>query len=108
VLLALAILFRGVLWKRVLKPEGQLVFIEHGRSPDPGVLAWQNRLNPIWKRVAGGCNLNRKIDELITGAGFRVTQIETAYRGRPKAMEYLYEGRARRPSPREPAGRRSP
>ena len=57
--------------RRVLTANGRLIFIEHGRSPDPEVVVWQNRLTPIWKRVTGGCHLNRKIDELITAAGFR-------------------------------------
>jgi len=83
--------------RRVLKPGGQLLFVEHGRSPDPWVLAWQNRLNPVWKRVAGGCNLNRKIDDLIVQAGFRVTEIESGYTSGPRPMVYLYKGQARRP-----------
>lgn len=61
--------------RRVLKPGGRFLFVEHGWSPDPKVAAWQERLNPVWKRVAGGCNLNRKIDDLIVQAGFRVTEI---------------------------------
>ena len=80
--------------RRVLKPEGQLIFVEHGRSPDRGVLAWQDRLNPMWKRVAGGCCLNRKIDDLIVAAGFCVTQIERAYSRGPKPLSYLYKGLA--------------
>ena len=56
--------------QRVLKPEGRLIFIEHGLAPDPRVVAWQDRLNPVWRRVAGGCNLNRKIDSLLLDAGF--------------------------------------
>jgi SAM-dependent methyltransferase len=59
--------------RRVLKPAGHLLFIEHGQAPDAGVEAWQNRLTPIWKRMAGGCHMNRKIDALITQAGFRVS-----------------------------------
>jgi len=82
--------------RRVLKPEGHLIFVEHGRAPDARVLAWQNRLNPLWSRVAGGCNLNRKIDDLIMGAGFRLRQIETAYSSGPKPMSYLYKGVAQR------------
>lgn len=82
--------------RRVLKPQGHLVFVEHGRAPDARVLLWQNRLNPAWKRVAGGCNLNRKIDDLITDAGFRLRQIETAYSSGPKPMAYLYKGIAQR------------
>ena len=82
--------------RRVLKPDGQLIFVEHGRSPDPGVLAWQDRLNPMWKRVAGGCHLNRQIDDLIVDAGFGVTRIERAYSRGPKAFSYLYKGFAQR------------
>jgi ubiquinone/menaquinone biosynthesis C-methylase UbiE len=82
--------------RRVLKPEGRLIFVEHGRSSDPGVLAWQNRLTPVWKRVGGGCHLNRKIDDLIADAGFDITQIERGYRRGPKPMAYLYKGLAQR------------
>jgi len=81
--------------KRVLKPEGQLVFVEHGRSPDPGVEAWQNRLNLAWSRIAGGCHLNRPIDDLIAGAGFRLVRIERAYVSGPRPLSYLYKGTAR-------------
>jgi ubiquinone/menaquinone biosynthesis C-methylase UbiE len=83
--------------RRVLKqPEGRLIFVEHGRSSDPGVLAWQNRLTPVWKRVGGGCHLNRKIDDLIADAGFDITQIDRGYSRGPKPMTYLYKGFARR------------
>ncbi len=58
--------------KRVLKPSGCLIFVEHGRSSDPGVVVWQDRITPAWKRIGGGCHLNRKIDDLITGAGFQI------------------------------------
>ncbi len=77
---------------RVLKPGGTLIFIEHGWSPDPHVRAWQDRLTPLWRRFAGGCNLNRKIDELVTEAGFHVTQLETGYNSKPKFLAYLYKG----------------
>jgi ubiquinone/menaquinone biosynthesis C-methylase UbiE len=82
--------------RRVLKPEGRLIFVEHGRSPDPGVLTWQNRLTPVWKRIAGGCHLNRQIDDLIADAGFDIAQIERGYSRGPKPMTYLYKGLARR------------
>jgi ubiquinone/menaquinone biosynthesis C-methylase UbiE len=84
--------------RRVLKPEGQLIFVEHGRAPDPGVEAWQHRLTPVWKRVAGGCHLNRPIDALISDAGFDITRIERGYRRGPKPMAYLYKGLAQRPA----------
>jgi ubiquinone/menaquinone biosynthesis C-methylase UbiE len=81
--------------KRVLKPEGQVIFVEHGRSPDARVLAWQNRLNPLWNRIGGGCNLNRKIDDLILEAGLRITRMETGYVRGPKPLTYLFRGLAR-------------
>ena len=81
--------------KRVLKPEGQVIFVEHGRAPDARVLAWQNRLNPLWNRIGGGCNLNRKIDDLILEAGLRITRMETGYVRGPKPLTYLYRGLAR-------------
>jgi ubiquinone/menaquinone biosynthesis C-methylase UbiE len=82
--------------RRVLKPKGRLIFVEHGHSPDPGVLAWQNRLTPVWKRIGGGCHLNRKIDDLIADAGFDITQIDRGYSRGSKPMTYLYKGFARR------------
>jgi len=81
--------------KRVLKPDGQLIFVEHGRSPDSRVLAWQNWLNPLWNRIGGGRNLNRKIDDMVVEAGFRITQIERTYSKGPKPFTYLYKGFAR-------------
>jgi ubiquinone/menaquinone biosynthesis C-methylase UbiE len=62
--------------KRVLKPDGRFMFIEHGRAPELGVVAWQDRLTPTWKRVSGGCHLNRKVDELIKTGGFQITQLK--------------------------------
>ncbi len=65
--------------KRVLKPKGQILFCEHGAAPDPAVLKWQNRINPIWKRVGGGCNLNRDIPQLFLEAGFHIPNLQTMY-----------------------------
>ena len=84
--------------KRVLNPGGRLIFIEHGRSPDARVVSWQDRLTPVWRRLAGGCHLNRKIDALILAAGFRIAEIETAYMKGPKPLVYLYKGVAQRSS----------
>jgi len=81
--------------RRVLRPSGTLVFIEHGWSPDARVRAWQERLNPLWKRVAGGCTLDRRIDRLIAGAGFQMSMIDRGYGGGPKPFAYLYKGLAR-------------
>lgn len=72
--------------KRVLKARGHLLFIEHGRAPDPGVVSWQDRLTPIWKKIGGGCHLNRKIDELIASAGFQITELKTGYLTGPRPM----------------------
>jgi ubiquinone/menaquinone biosynthesis C-methylase UbiE len=81
--------------KRVLRPSGRLIFLEHGRSPDPRVVAWQDRLTPAWRRIGGGCHLNRKIDELITAAGFQITDLTTSYLPGPRPMTYTYQGFAR-------------
>jgi len=81
--------------RRVLTPEGRLLFAEHGRSLEPHVVRWQNRLTPFWKRISGGCHLNRPIDQLIRGAGFRVEKLETGYMDGPKPMTFMYEGVAR-------------
>ena len=77
---------------RVLKPQGRMIFVEHGLSPDSGVGAWQNGLNPIWSRVTGGCNLNRKIDDLLISSGFNIVELRTAYLPGPRPMTYTYEG----------------
>jgi ubiquinone/menaquinone biosynthesis C-methylase UbiE len=82
--------------KRVLKPGGTLIFIEHGLSPDSGVAAWQDRLTPIWKHIGGGCHLNRKIDEIIRRAGFRISELTTSYIPGPRPMTYTYQGSAQK------------
>lgn len=78
--------------RRVLKPSGRLVFAEHGRAPDAGVAAWQDRLTPVWKHVAGGCHLNRKVDDLLMDAGFRIASLATFYIPGPRAVTYTYQG----------------
>ena len=80
---------------RVLKPGGRLLFVEHGRSPDPRVRRWQDRLTPAWRRIGGGCHLNRAIGALIEDAGFQFERIETGYMRGPKPMTFMYEGSAR-------------
>lgn len=81
--------------RRVLKPEGQLLFVEHGQSPEARVRKWQDRLTPAWKYIGGGCHLNRPIRDLIELAGFAITHLDTAYMKGPKPMTFMYEGRAR-------------
>jgi len=78
--------------KRVLKADGRLIFVEHGRSADAGVTAWQDRITPIWKRIGGGCHLNRKIDDLIRNTGFRITEQKNFYLRGPRPMTYTYQG----------------
>ena len=81
--------------RRVLKPSGRLLFVEHGRSPDASVRNWQDRLTPIWRRIAGGCHLNRPVAQIVEDAGFRIEQLQMAYMAGPKPLTYMYEGRAR-------------
>jgi ubiquinone/menaquinone biosynthesis C-methylase UbiE len=81
--------------RRVLKPGGHLLFVEHGRAPDASVRWWQDHLNPAWKRIGGGCHLNRAIKTLIEGAGFQFERIETGYMRGPRPMSFMYEGSAR-------------
>ncbi len=82
--------------RRVLKPEGELVFVEHGRAPEAGVSRWQDRLNPMWNRFSGGCNMNRDIEGMIRAAGFDMEQLETGYLVKgPRVLTYTYKGRAR-------------
>ncbi|MBC7190897.1 class I SAM-dependent methyltransferase [Marinobacter sp.] len=82
--------------KRVLRPDGELLFLEHGQSPHQSTRTWQNRITPAWKKVAGGCHLNRPITELIQQAGFRIMELENLYVPKaPKIAGYIYKGRAR-------------
>jgi ubiquinone/menaquinone biosynthesis C-methylase UbiE len=78
--------------RRVLKPNGTLCFVEHGLSPEPGIERWQHRITPAWRRVAGGCHLDRKIDELIRLAGFNLTNLQVEYAPGPRTMSYMYQG----------------
>lgn len=75
---------------RVLRPGGELVFCEHGAAPDESVRRWQDRLNPMWKRFGGGCNLNRPIPALIEAGGFRIKSLDTMYipGWRPASFNY--------------------
>lgn len=82
--------------RRVLKPGSLLHFVEHGASPDANVARWQHRANPLQRRLAGGCNLDRDIGNLLERAGFALVSLDTYYeKGAPKALGYMYEGRAR-------------
>jgi SAM-dependent methyltransferase len=80
--------------RRVLKQGGRLIFCEHGAAPDEGVRRWQNRLNPIWKRVAGGCNLNLPIPSVLERAGFKIREMDTMYLPGWKPVCFNYWGTA--------------
>jgi len=83
--------------RRVLKPGGTLHFVEHGRAPDADVARWQKRIEPPWKRIAGGCHVTRDISELVASAGFRIDTVQTYYMsGEPKVFGYTFEGVARK------------
>lgn len=81
--------------RRVLKPDGKLLFVEHGLSPEAAIERWQHRLTPIWCRVAGGCHLDRKMDDLIRAAGFDILRLRTEYAKGPRPMTYMFLGCAR-------------
>lgn len=82
--------------RRVLKPEGRLIFCEHGKAPDEAVRRWQDRLNPLWGHIGGGCNVNRDIPALIETGGFKVEQLDTMYLpGVPRFAGFNYWGSAR-------------
>jgi ubiquinone/menaquinone biosynthesis C-methylase UbiE len=73
--------------RRVLKPGGTLHFIEHGLAPDDKVQRWQHRMEPVQKRIAGGCHLTRQIPELLTDAGFTISELDVFYeKGAPKTL----------------------
>jgi len=81
--------------RRVLKPGGALIFIEHGRAPAPAVARWQSRLDPLWGRCAGGCHLNRDIAELVEAADFRFRRLDEGYLVKgPKFLTWHFDGEA--------------
>ena len=78
---------------RVLKPNGRLLFCEHGLAPDERVAKWQKIINPVWNKIAGGCNLNRDIPKLIKSSGLKISEIEEMYLpSTPKFAGYNYWG----------------
>ncbi len=81
--------------RRVLKPGGILLFSEHGKAPDASVEKWQNRVNPIWKRIGGGCHINRPIGTMIESAGFKMDDLFTLYLpDTPRIFGFNYWGQA--------------
>jgi ubiquinone/menaquinone biosynthesis C-methylase UbiE len=81
--------------RRVLRPGGRLLFVEHGVAPDKRVHKWQDRLTPLWKRIGRGCHLNRPMPTMIESAGFRFDRLNTGYMPGPRIMTFMYEGSAR-------------
>ena len=81
--------------RRVLKPTGTLFFCEHGEAPEPNVRKWQNRINPMWKKIAGGCNLNRPIPKMLTDGGFSIDDLQQHHIPGPKIATYQYYGTCR-------------
>lgn len=79
--------------RRAMKPGGKLLFSEHGKSPDANVLKWQTRVQPYWKKVAGGCMLDRNIPALLEEAGFQ-SDVQSLYLPGPKILSYHYWGEA--------------
>jgi ubiquinone/menaquinone biosynthesis C-methylase UbiE len=82
--------------RRVLRPGGRILFSEHGRAPDPDIARWQRRVEPVWKRLAGGCHLTRSTPDMLETAGFRLDQQDAMYLpGTPRIAGYAVWGSAR-------------
>ena len=84
--------------RRVLKPGGQFLFCEHGRAPDASLARWQQRIEPLWKPLAGGCHLTRDVPLLLRDAGLNA-QVEQGYVGGPRVLTYHYWGQAHKSGP---------
>jgi SAM-dependent methyltransferase len=80
--------------RRVLKPEGRLLFCEHGHAPDASVSRWQERLQPVWGTLSGGCHLGRNIPALLQAAGFTLPDLQTRYLKGPRPFTFHYWGEA--------------
>ena len=80
--------------KRVLKSDGSFIFSEHGKAPDSNIYKWQKRLNPIQKRIGGGCHLDKDIPKIITNSDFKLQELNSMYVPGPRFLSYHYWGRA--------------
>jgi len=81
--------------RRVLKPRGRVLFCEHGKAPDLNVQKWQERLNPAWKKISGGCSMRRDIPAILQEAGFHIEEDNRMYIPGLRALSYNYWGAAR-------------
>jgi ubiquinone/menaquinone biosynthesis C-methylase UbiE len=81
--------------RRVVRPGGRLLFIEHGRADKPSTARWQDRLNPLWARITDGCNMNRPIDQLVEEAGFELVGLERFRARGPGLLAHMYRGVAK-------------
>jgi len=77
---------------RVLKPGGELIFCEHGKAPEAHISKWQDRMNPAWTKISGGCNLNRPISDLIETSGFKIVNLDEKYNSPVKVIGFNYTG----------------
>lgn len=77
---------------RVLRPDGSLLFCEHGLSPDAQVRRWQHRMTPLWRRFAGGCHLDRPIPDLVVAGGFSIAELDAGYLPGPRPLTYNFRG----------------
>lgn len=82
--------------RRVLRPGGSYLFVEHGRADRPSTARWQDRLNPAWRRFADGCNMNRAIDALVADAGFELRSLQRFRARGPGVLAHMYRGLASR------------
>ncbi|MGE0398263.1 MAG: class I SAM-dependent methyltransferase [Kofleriaceae bacterium] len=81
--------------RRVLRPDGVLIFVEHGLAPDPRVRRWQRWLTPVWSRVGGGCRLDRDVPAVLAAGGFESIDLHAGYTDGARWLSYTYEGTAR-------------
>ncbi len=82
--------------RRVLRPGGRYVFIEHGRADEARTARWQDRVNPLWRRVFDGCNINRKIDRVVEEGGFELASLDRFRAKGPSIVAQMYRGVATR------------
>ena len=82
--------------RRVLRPGARFVFLEHGRAESPRTARWQDRLNPLWVRIADGCNMNRPVDRIVEAAGFRLAELDRFRHKGPGVLAQMFRGVAER------------